>query len=236
MKDVQVRHWWYVGRRKVLSAIIRSIGLGEGARVLDAGCGSGGNLALLSNVGNLEAFEFNDQARAAANALGLIEVRPGWLPFGIPTQYGKFDLITLFDVLEHIDNDRDTLVELGNRLATNGRILVTVPAVPWLWSTHDEIHHHKRRYTRSSLEAVVRTSGLSVHSLGYFNSLLFPLAVAQRIKEKLINRQEVNLAPPPEPINSALKAIFSLESGLIDKVRFPIGLSLFAVLGKDAQL
>jgi len=155
------------------------------------------------------------------------------MPDNIPFESKNFDLITMFDVLEHVERDSDSLRALSQRLADDGRILLTVPAMPWLWSRHDELHHHQRRYTPASLREAAEKAGLDVVELAYFNTLLFPLAVAQRMVERVFNRHaETDLMPHPV-VNAALAGVFGLERWIVGNVPLPFGLSLYASLRKS---
>ena len=231
MNAQEGEHWWFVGRRAIIDNLIRThVGLPAQARILEAGCGTGGNLALLAAHGAVDALEYDEEARAIAAAGGLGQVEGGALPDAIGFGSTSYDLIALLDVLEHVDQDRASLAALGARLSGGGRMLVTVPAVPWLWSHHDVLHHHKRRYTQAGLVDVATAAGLRVDACGYFNSLLFPLAVAQRMAHQLLHRQAALDARPAPWLNRSLQQIFMAERHLLDRIRFPIGLSLFAVL------
>lgn len=224
-------HWWFVARRAILESLIaRRIAPRPGARILEAGCGTGGNLAMLAAHGRVDALEYDGEARSIAAARGIGRIEPGMLPGRIGFGEDRYDLIALLDVLEHVDEDRASLAALAARLAPGGRILLTVPAVPWLWSDHDVIHHHKRRYTLDSLTAAARDAGLKVESVGYFNSLLFPLAVAARTVAKLLGKSGGHDAPPSPLVNMLFTRIFGWERHLLGRVRFPIGLSLYAIL------
>lgn len=233
MRDLQDEHWWFVGRRAFLRELIRSHGnLGPSSRILEAGCGFGGNLPLLEEFGTVSAFEYSDEARVYSASQSGIAVMPGALPDGVDFGDRKYDLIALLDVLEHIDDDRASLATLGEGLEENGRMLITVPAFQWLWSKHDELHHHKRRYSRKSLESVIRASGLRPIRTGYFNSLLFPLAVAQRLATRMWNSPAAGDAMPSKPLNKALGAVFSLESAMAGRSGLPFGLSAYAIVEK----
>lgn len=229
MRDLQENHWWFVGRRRFLERLIeRKVTLPANARILEAGCGYGGNLSLLGQFGNVSAFEFDESARKFASEQSGISVAHGKLPEAPGFDNEKFDLIAILDVLEHLDDDHNSLVALRKRLAPTGTLLISVPAIPWLWSRHDEIHHHKRRYMRKQLIDRVADAGLNVFDAGYFNSLLFPLALAQRSMAKLTDRDS-GTEELPAPLNSVFKAIFSTEAAIASKFRFPIGLSLYAL-------
>ncbi|MFL0670768.1 MAG: class I SAM-dependent methyltransferase [Erythrobacter sp.] len=233
LRDQQDRHWWFVGRRRIVAQLIaRFVPLPAKARVLEAGCGYGGNLAMLDALGEVAAFEFDDGARAHAAALSRRAVAYGKLPHDIGFADDRFDLIAMLDVLEHIDDDVGSLRALGERLAPGGSLLLTVPAVPWLWSDHDVLHQHKRRYTRALLRERLHEAGFEAVEIGYFNTLLFPLALAQRLASRLIGGGAGDHDAPAEPLNAILAAIFSLEARLLGRIPFPIGLSLFAVVRK----
>jgi SAM-dependent methyltransferase len=224
-------HWWFVARRAILDRLIRDrISPRDGARILEAGCGTGGNLHMLARHGSVDALEYDAQARDLAHAQGVGRIEPGMLPGQIGFDGASYDLIALLDVLEHVDEDRASLAALRARLAPGGRILMTVPAVPWLWSDHDVLHHHKRRYTMAGLRDVAGAAGLKVETIGYFNSLLFPLAVATRTAHRLLRRTAPLDARPAAPVNGLLQRIFGWERHLLGRVRFPIGLSLYAIL------
>lgn len=230
MSAIEDHHWWFVARRLIIDTLISNGGaLQPGARILEAGCGTGGNLALLSSYGELHAFEFDADAREMARGKGICPVNFGALPDRVDTDGAPYNLIALLDVLEHIDDDAASLATLGGLLAPRGKLLVTVPAIPMLWSSHDELHHHKRRYTRSTLQQAFACAGLEVERIGYFNSLLFPLAFAQRLLAKLLHRKEAVDTLPSPFVNSALKAIFAAERHLLGRISFPIGLSLYAI-------
>ena len=224
-------HWWFVARRAILDSLIRSrIAPRDGARILEAGCGTGGNLAMLAAHGSVDALEYDAQARELARGRGVGRIEPGMLPGQIGFDGTRYDVIALLDVLEHVEEDRASLAALRARLADGGRILLTVPAVPWLWSDHDVIHHHKRRYTLAGLRQVAQAAGLKVEAVGYFNSLLFPLAMAMRTAHRLLRRKDALDAQPSPPVNALLRRIFGWERHLLGRVRFPIGLSLYAIL------
>lgn len=224
-------HWWFAARRDVLSAVMRRlVHVPAGARILEAGCGTGGNLDMLSGLGQVRAFELDADARQAATAKSGLSVAEGSLPDAIPFGTEEFDVIGLFDVLEHVEADSDALRALGARLAPGGRIVLTVPALPWMWSRHDEQHHHFRRYTKRHLRRLAAEVGLEIDHLFYFNTLLFPVAVAMRAVKSLIGSQTADDSLPPPWMNAALRGVFASERHLVGRVSFPVGLSLCAVL------
>ncbi|NSX56909.1 class I SAM-dependent methyltransferase [Sulfitobacter sp. 1151] len=231
MSALEEEHWWFAARRDLIQAILNQTIPDQGApRILEAGCGTGGNLKLLESFGSVDAFEFDAAARDIAITKSDLPIAPGSLPNDIPFSERSYDIICLFDVLEHIEDDQATLTALASRLASGGRIIITVPAFPALWSRHDERHHHFRRYTRRSLEAVAKSAALRIDQDGYYNTILLPLAVATRAFNGLLKRDVADEAMPGPLVNKSLYKIFSTERHLIGRLRMPFGLSFFAIL------
>ena len=233
MSETEDRHWWFRGRRRIRSALVASLRLPAQARILEVGSGTGGNLRMLAGFGSVSAMEMDAGARelAARKLGGGFDVRAGRCPGEIPFEGQRFDLICMFDVLEHIEEDVDTLRALRGLLADGGRILVTVPACRWLWSAHDEFLHHKRRYTAAGLRQVAEGAGLEVRRLSHFNALLFPLAAVARLKDRLMgSAQATGTSVPAGPVNAALEGVFALERRLLPRMDLPFGVSLMAIL------
>jgi SAM-dependent methyltransferase len=138
-------------------------------------------------------------------------------------------MIGAFDVIEHIADDTAAVSSIATRLKPGGKLVVAVPAHQWMWSAHDTVNHHQRRYSKSALQRLIAASPLKLEAIGYFNSLLFPLAVAQRLASRLSGKDDINLTLPPRPLNYALERGFAAERLLIGRVPLPPGLSLFAI-------
>lgn len=233
MAAIQNRHWWFVARSRILASVIGKLSLPPSAKILEIGCGTGGNLAMLSSFGCLSAMEYDDNARIIAVNLAVCPVAAGGLPEPVPFDDGRFDLVCLLDVLEHIGDDGEALSRAARLLCPSGRLLVTVPAYAWLWSAHDDAHHHCRRYTAKMLHQRAQEANLVVEKLGYFNTLLFPVIAAARIIGKLSGRGGgSDAAMPPPLLNRLLTGIFSFERHIVSRVTFPFGTSILAVLSK----
>ena len=206
--------------------------------ILEVGCGTGGNLAMLSRFGTLSAMELDDSARRMATDRGVVEVQAGRLPDQIPSD-GPFDLIVALDVIEHVADDVAAVNALRSRLTPRGRLLVTVPAFMFLWSEHDEINHHFRRYRRAGLTDVLVRSGLSVDHMTYFNTALFPLVAIPRLVERMRpptpEASGGELVVPGRTVNRVLESVFAAERKPASRFRLPFGVSLLAV-GQQAEV
>jgi len=230
MAELDQRHWWYRARRQVLAELIRrEAPPPPGGRLLELGCGTGHNLGMLGQFGAVDGLELDDQAREIAQQRLGRTVMSAPLPelSGVPER--TYDLVGAFDVIEHIDDDRAALESIARLLKPGGKFVMTVPAHQWMWSAHDVVNHHQRRYSKPALKRLIDQSPLRLESIGYFNSLLFPIAVAERMASKARGKDDANLSLPPKPLNSALERAFAAERHLIGRVPLPPGLSLFAV-------
>jgi len=230
MAELDERHWWYCARREVVAALIqRVVRPPKGAAILEIGCGTGHNFPMLAEFGHVEALELDDEARAIAEKRLGRSIMRAPLPelAGVPERH--YDMIGAFDVIEHIDDDAASLASIAMRLKPGGKFVMTVPAHQWMWSAHDTVNHHKRRYSKAGLTALITGSPMKLEAIGYFNSLLFPVAIAERMASKALGKDGGDLELPPAPLNAALKRTFAAERHLIGRVPLPPGLSLFAV-------
>ena len=232
MAAVEARHWWFRGRRRILEATIRRLKLRSGARILELGSGTGGNLAMLSRFGTVTAVEMNETALEISAGLGTgVDIRPGYLPDALPLGDQKFDLICMFDVLEHVAADEASLAVIRRRLAPGGAAVITVPAYAALFGPHDVALHHKRRYERAELAEKLRKAGLVVEKLSFANAGLLPVALVSRWLDKALRRsQPSGTALPPRLVNETFTGIFGAEAGLLRWINLPFGLSLLAVV------
>lgn len=229
LSAVEDHHWWHVARRQILRRQLAALHLPEHASILEVGSGTGGNLSMLAEFGAVSGLEMSDQAIALAHqrARGARLLR-GLCPQDLPAE--RFDLVCLFDVLEHIEDDGAALLALRAILAPGGRLVISVPAYGWMWSPHDAHLHHWRRYGRSPMVRQLEAAGLRVTSASYFNTLLFPLALAARAFDKVAGQAKSTGADiPAAPVNALLRWIFALERHLLGRLSLPFGLSLLVV-------
>jgi len=233
MAATEDEHWWFCGRRAIGEAVIRGLDLPAGAKILEIGAGTGGNIAMLERFGEVQAVEMSDLARRIAREKTGHDFLDGFLPDNIPVAPGSIDLICLFDVLEHVKEDEASLLAMRDMLKPNGKIVLTVPAHQWLWSTHDVGLHHMRRYSKTMLRQRIEAAGYRVEKLTYTNAALFPAAVLARLADRLRGAGGASgQAMPPAPVNAAMKAVFSAESLIVPSASLPFGVSLLAVFCK----
>jgi SAM-dependent methyltransferase len=235
MAATEETHWWFVGRRRMITSLLEELNLPSRARLIELGAGTGGNLEMLKAFGSVSAMEYDAHAREIAAAKGGIAVAAGRLPDDIPFDDGSAEVVGLFDVLEHVEDDIGSLRAIRKLLAPGGALVLSVPAHQWLWSGHDEVLHHFRRYSKDQISRLAMECGYSVRRLTYFNSTLFPAAALVRLLNRIQSDGDVaGGSIPPRPLNSALAAILTAEARLARRLGgLPMGLSLFAVLTRD---
>jgi SAM-dependent methyltransferase len=231
MLALDERHWWYRGRRRMLAALLH--GFVPGRRVLDAGCGSGRTLDELARYGSAHGVELNPLGLAAARRRGhRVEQAPVET---IPFADGSFDLVTCLDVIEHTDDDVIALRELRRVTRPGGHLVVSVPAHPRLWSRHDEVNGHRRRYTRRTLRTAAEAAGWEVERMTGFNVVyLVPAAVVRigRRDRRVNGGSELELTPAG--LDALLELPLRGEAALVRRgADLPTGLSLMAVLRRD---
>lgn len=228
--ELEEVHWWFKGRRTILESVLKSLPLPKPARVLEIGCGTGGNFPILAPYGELFGVELDEVARGFASARNLATVMAGSLPRDIHFASSSFDLIALIDVLEHVDEDELSLAKVHQLLKAGGFVLVTVPAFQFLWSRHDELHHHKRRYVRPGLLHLARGVGFEIQLLSYINTFLFPVIALWRALNRWGKLKEKDdLALPAPWVNACLARLFGFESRLLAMTALPFGVSLLLV-------
>ena len=224
--DLEDGHWWFRGRRAVLWALMRRAGLPEGPRVLDAGCGTGRNLAEFGRLGTARGVDPSPAAIDFCRRRGLAGVTEAGIE-ALPFEDGAFDLILATDVLEHVERDDLAAAELRRVAAPGAVLVVTVPAYRWLWSQHDDSHHHLRRYTAGVLRERLAGAGWRPELLTYFNSLLLPPIALVRLLARRRAGQRTDYQLTGGLTNRLLELPMRAEATLIGRgVRFPAGVSI----------
>ncbi len=236
MADTEDRHWWFCGRRAIAEAVIRSLEMPANAAILEIGAGTGGNIAMLERFGRVTAVEMNETARAIAREKTGRTFLDGALPDDVPVQAESFDLICLFDVLEHVAEDEASLKALRRMLKPGGQVVLTVPAHQWMWSAHDVGLHHMRRYSRETLRRRILDAGFALDRLSYTNAALFPVAALARLADRMRGPgRPSGHSIPPAPLNAAMRAVFAAERHVVPTAGLPFGVSLLAVMRRDAS-
>ncbi len=227
-------HFWFVARRRVITDAMARLPLTRGSRVLDAGCGTGANIAgLRPNPMALGIDPVNLHMSRSLTPDGPRFMRGDIT--ALPLCSGSVDLAMALDVLEHVD-DLAALAELRRVVTADGHIIVTVPAMPSLWRQRDIEAGHLRRYTRRSLVAVATRAGFDILRCVPFNSVLMPLVAASRLVETGSRSNVSRENKPSKLVNKALTAVSMTEAKLIGKgMRPPIGTSLLAVLANPGR-
>ncbi|MGH9971883.1 MAG: class I SAM-dependent methyltransferase [Pyrinomonadaceae bacterium] len=232
MYRVEEHHWWFVGRRRILSSFVQRIIKNLNKRqplILDVGCGTGANLEMLSQFGSAEGVDVSDEALAFCQTRGLRQVRRGEAEH-LPYEANSFDLVTGLDVVEHLDNDLAGLKEMHRVLRPGGRALLFVPAFMFLWGVQDDISNHRRRYTRNSLETLVHQAGFEVERATYANLTFFIPILLGRLLMRVTGfrpASENNLTLGF--MNGVLGSIFGAEAPLLRHLNFPFGVSIICV-------
>lgn len=244
--ELEERHWWFVGRRAIVDSLL-SDHLGNASRerrILDVGCGTGGMLPILSKYGRVTGIDSEPLALDYCRKRGITDVHPQD-SFRAGAEY---DVVTLFDVLEHVPGEAGFLAKIDSYLKPGGLLVVTVPAFEFLWSRHDDLNRHQRRYTRRALVNVLEKAGFEVERSSYFNTLLFPGAAAVRLLSGGGRDRAASQAAsqPGDNGDEALKqlriggsnrflaGIFASERHLLRHLNLPFGVSLYAIARKTA--
>lgn len=238
--EIEKNHWWWEGRRQILRQSISQSK--KVLKILDIGCGTGETLTFLKNYlpkSQLFGIDSSSDAIRYTKSRGhknIQKVDAGKLPF----KKDSFDYILLLDVIEHIEDDTSILVEAKRVLKKNGKIIITTPALQFIWSEHDTAQGHFRRYVSRRIKKVAHDSLLKVQRISYFNFFLSPAIIIIRLLSKIkpfekLGKYDSNLnfdIAKKSFTNNILKFIFVTEIKLMKYVSYPIGISIYSVLIK----
>ena len=236
--DIEERHWWFAGRRRIIGSVLdRELNVVDDRVALDVGCGTGFMLGFLGRWAEVTGTDADSTAIAYCRKRGYGNVRQ-LEGESLPFDDEAFDLVSAFDVLEHIPDDGRMAREMARVLRPGGTMILTVPAYPALWGPQDEISHHCRRYGRGELRLLVSGSGLELQRLTAFNTILFPPIALIRLGRRLAPfkargeaRSDFEMTKPGR-LNDLLARIFAMEAPLIERMNLPIGVSFLALARK----
>lgn len=216
--------WWYRGRAAIVRNILEKTLPKNHLSILDFGAGYGGMHDTLALYGTVSAYEPDAEACTSARARGYEAVYDS-----VDTAFARpYDIVALFDVLEHIEDDAGFLQRARGVLKEKGRLLITVPAMPFLWSAHDVTHHHFRRYSREELRTVLEDAGYAIERMSYWNMFLFPPALCAR----LLGKSGESSFHLPRPLDTFFFTLICIEAFFIRSFSLPFGVSLVALVRK----
>ena len=236
-------HWWFRWRFGMITRIVEALPKTDGFRLLDAGCGTGQMTKLLERYGDAVGLEIAPEAIDFARKRGVKEIVQGSIS-DPPFAAGSFDVVLSLDVIEHVDDDVHILNSLFEIVKPGGHLIVTVPAFESLWSEHDEINHHKRRYRVPQLRQMMEHAGFAMTRVTYCNSTLFLPVLAARKGKALLRRlrgqapgdePESDLAFYPRPINELLYRIVTAETRIMQRWSMPVGVSILAIAQRPLE-
>lgn len=237
MHQLEERHWYFAGKRRLVLSLLERFAGTTRLPLLDAGCGTGATLAELSarhDAIGLEPFGEALAWMARTPGLRLVQGVLEQLPF----RSESFAAVTALDVLEHCDDDGRALTEIRRVLRPGGLLVLTVPALMLLWSSHDVALHHRRRYTLSGLCSLLERNGFSVCRASYFNFFVFAPVALFRLLERLKGAGQTGSDTermPMAPVNTLMNLLQGLERVLIRFMRLPVGVSLVVVARPVAE-
>ena len=235
MFRIEESHWWYTGRRKILSSFVEDICrrvTDRRSRILDVGCGTGANLLMLSKYGDAEGVDVSEDALAFCRERGLENVKLGAAE-ELPYDDGTFDLVTALDVVEHLDDDLAGLREMRRVLRPGGRVLLFVPTFMFLWGLQDDVSNHRRRYRMPELRRVLEQAGFEIERTTYANITFFMPILAMRKLMRLTgikaeSENNINVSA----LNGVLARMLGAESRFLKYANIPFGVSGLCVARK----
>lgn len=228
-RDLYQRHWWWRARERVILAEILRLGFRENGqlRILDVGCGDGLLFPSLAGFGRVFGVEADESTFVPDTPWrGQIYCQPFDTAF---QPLLTFDLILMLDVLEHLPEPAAALQQACRLLNPGGRILITVPALNALWTTHDDINHHYIRYDRGTLKSLAHAAGVNLLTLKYFFHWTCPVKLLIRLREAIWKTEPAPPRVPPMLINQLCLEVSLAEQRIAAPLKLPFGSSLLAV-------
>ena len=235
MFRIEQSHWWYTGRRKILANFVEEICrrvTDRRPRILDVGCGTGANLLMLSDYGDAEGVDISKDALAFCRERGLDKVKLG-AGEELPYDDGTFDLVTAFDVVEHMDDDLAGLREMRRVLRPGGRVLLFVPTFMFLWGVQDDVSNHRRRYRLPELRRVLEQAGFEIERSTYANITFFlPILFVRKLMRLTGVKAETENNINVSALNGVLGKVLGAESVVLKYMDIPFGVSGLCVARK----
>lgn len=232
LAEIEREHFWFAGRRAVVDRLVRQHLGPAPLDILDAGCGTGATAERLARQGH-RVVAFDERPEGVVDLAGRMSVVRAFRADAahVPLPAERFDAAISLDVLEHVD-DRAALSELARVLRTGAPLVLTVPALPGLWSHRDEAAGHRRRYTRRALTTLCRGAGFELEYVGYYQCLLLPVVVLSRWLGRRRDGWRDREDRPGRLLNRVLTAVELFEARAGRYVSWPVGSSLVIVCRK----
>ncbi len=228
-------YWWFVARNQIVkSVLINKTKLPPGTGILDVGCGTGGFAKLISDHFKPICMDTSPIAIEYCKRRGIEQVYLSTLQ-NFPAGEADFKAITMLDVIEHIEDDKSVVESAFAVLPEGGFFVATVPAYQSLWSKHDEIHQHYRRYSKKKFNSLLENAGFEIKYSTYFNTILFLPAILKRFVDKLTGAEKKKTEPVEEVspfVNKIFTKMFLFEKNLLKYCSFCFGLSILVVAQK----
>lgn len=234
LADFEEWYWWHRARQSIVTRLLGRYLSELPGRILDVGCGTGATSAAIAKGTPLLGIDLGPEAVASARGRGLEVAQMDATSIGARSE--SFGLVVALDVLEHLDDPAAAAREFRRALRPGGRLLVTVPAYQWLWSSHDVALGHRRRYTRSPLRDLLTSAGFEVDLCSYVMSTALPPAALLRLFERLPGRRrhsedsaESGYVHVPGWLNAVLARLVALDGHLVGRLPIPAGLTVVAL-------
>lgn len=239
MYNLEDHYWWFQGRKYIILDLMNNfINKKDSLNILDIGCGTGMLLSELSRFGEPIGLDFSPLALAFCRKRGIKDLMRASVD-DLPIKNNSIDIITAFDLIEHIEDDKKLCNSIFDICKNDGYFILTVPAYQFLWSKHDESLYHYRRYTKKQIEDMLTKAGFKINKLTYAITLTFiPIAI-YRFIEKIFNKNskpKSHLITLPEWINSLLIMTLKLESKILSKFNLPFGVSIICIAQKNVKI
>ena len=236
MEKYEKTYWWHVGRKYLVEDLIKKYSNNKSQKILEVGSGAGDTACMLQDYGEVYANDISPKAIEACGKRGIKNLILGDFTKLDNQKYKeKFNLVLALDVLEHIQDDLGAIQKMGDVLTKGGKLMITVPAYKFLWSSHDEALEHKRRYTSYEIKTKIKDSGFEIEKISHFVFFSFPIIALFKFLSNFISR---NAYPKssyillPEKLNNLMIKILKLETKLLNYFYLPFGTTIIVVARK----